>query len=146
VCAHQRIHSELAAAHIEAMSSRCIISVNATRFYILATAGFLVPPPLLGGPRCALVRTAWQPANTSASEWDVKSSVNIAKLLVTLGLPCTRVDRRPSLARIPFHDVYFVEVQQDDPTDETQDWEAQVQQALRRLKDINGDVSLLGIW
>ena len=47
---------------------------------------------------------------------------------------------------MPFHDVYFVEVQQDDTTNETQDWEAQVQQALQRLKDINGDVSLLGIW
>jgi prephenate dehydratase len=140
---HLQIHSELADAHID--DDNAPPPVNMTRFYILATARFLVPPPLCGGPKRALVRTGWKPTNTSAGERDVESARNVARLLVTLGLLCTRVDRRPSLAQAPFHDVYFVELQ-DDAASDSQDWESRIEEAIRRVKGINGDICLLGIW
>jgi hypothetical protein len=80
---------------------------------------------------------------------------SIMQLLTALGMDAIRVDRRPSVHGIPFHDVYFVELQEEDKkyvvetgvTVRSIDWwSLEVEQAMVRVRERGGEAQLLGMW
>lgn len=80
-----------------------------------------------------------------------KPSPPIMQLLLAINLLIIRLDRRPSVDPLPFHDVYLVELQEvvsrDMPLmDARQSWIGEVQAGLQRIKTIGGDATLLGVW
>ena len=120
-------------------------TVNATRFYILTTTDphVKIPlPPRTTSPKRALIRISWDPATLL--------DISITQLLIVLGLRASRLDRRPSLHHVIFHDVYFVELEQEsspETADEgTEIWIAEVKRAVERVNDFGGEACLLGTW
>jgi hypothetical protein len=123
-------------------ATRDMLPVNATRFYILGISGCLMFRPIT--PKRALIRTAWRQDGTHGL------GANIMKLFVALGLHTTRVDRRPSLEPVPFHDVYFVELERVETeqglSGTNSSWIEEVEDGIGRVKDIGGEACLLGVW
>jgi hypothetical protein len=78
------------------------------------------------------------------------ASRNLLQLLDQLELTVVRIDRRPSLEATPFHDTYFIEVQQNSQnlhcTSESNNWSKEVENAVERLKRIGADINLAGLW
>ncbi|KAJ3514373.1 hypothetical protein NLJ89_g2412 [Agrocybe chaxingu] len=112
---------------------------NFTRFYIAAyTRSFDLPPVLASRFEArALVRLS--AASPSSPDIDTcgYDIMEYLKLLL-VDLFAARIDRRPSLERKPFHNVYFVEVQgslcgaRDTATLEV--WTAEVEKAITRTR------------
>ena len=77
-------------------------------------------------------------------------NVNITQLLYKLGLCALRIERRPSLHPTVFHDIYFVELQQEiypEPAaSEKEGWIKEVEEAVERVKVFAGEADLLGTW
>lgn len=107
----------------------------------LGISGFL---PACGPLNHALVRLSVPSYDRSASPHV------ITELLRALDFPAKRMDRRPSLDPLPFHDVYLVEVQdkfaERDAPIELSSWISDVQTGLQRVRNIGGVASLLGAW
>lgn len=116
---------------------------NFTRFYTLSKSlpdDIGIPHPTVEG--YALARISSQPtANRLATP-------SVSDMIVALKLRVNRLDRRPSLHSVPFHDVYLVELQQEKQSCErsTLHWISEVTSALRRVTEIGGEASLLGVW
>lgn len=76
----------------------------------------------------------------------------------TLNLSITRVDRRPSLTKTPFHDVYFLEVANNEVGKSDivsakceldlkgTAWETAIRNGVRRLQEEGWVVHELGVW
>lgn len=73
-------------------------------------------------------------------------STSIMTLLAALRMDCiSRIDRRPALDNVTFHDIYFVEL--DSTAEQSQDiWESKVERGLERVRLAGGAGKLLGIW
>jgi hypothetical protein len=125
--------------------------VNFTRFYILSTclSPKNVPSPKEASPMRALVRLSSPPVMSIPA---TPPSPPITRLLLAINLLIIRLDRRPSVDPLPFHDVYLVELQQEVVSrdsihqDAGQSWIEEVQAGLQRVKTIGGEATLLGIW
>ncbi|KAK0208255.1 Prephenate dehydratase-domain-containing protein [Desarmillaria ectypa] len=109
---------------------------NFTRFYVVAKPSNDVPSRTERRTR-ALLRLSVDVTNKSAS---------IMTLLAALRMNhISRVDRRPALDSVPFHDIYFVEI--NSIAEQSQDiWESEVGCALERVRLSGGTGKLLGIW
>lgn len=77
----------------------------------------------------------------------VKQMLNIPRVISTLDLIVSRIDRRPSLHAKPFDNVYFLEVgaipAQNGPE---RSWTEQLQQAVDKVRGMGVEVSVLGCW
>ncbi|EGN93973.1 hypothetical protein SERLA73DRAFT_189114 [Serpula lacrymans var. lacrymans S7.3] len=116
-------------------------NVNYTRFYLLAYSDHTaIPPPSTAPPtqRHALVRISYPPGAMA------EKPRNQTRLLNALDLYVIRLDRRPSPLPIPFHDVYFVEVEEETMTDPS--WTNQVMRGIQRVSKQGGEANLLGMW
>jgi prephenate dehydratase len=129
--------------------------VNFTRFYIIATNyDYDVPPafPRLS-QKHALVRLSSQ-ITAPPSTKEGCHVVGVTHLLTALNIRATRIDRRPSAHATPFHDVYFVELQEEDEKPDAEsaivlpsnEWTEKVEQAMARVSQRGGEAQLLGVW
>ncbi|KII93555.1 hypothetical protein PLICRDRAFT_152397 [Plicaturopsis crispa FD-325 SS-3] len=121
--------------------------VNFTRFYLLGwgTIRALPVPRNNSEPRRALIRIAARPLPPS-------SPSGVGRILADLRLSVTRIDRRPSLSKEPFEDVYFIEVQDSKPVAEARDerrdaeWLEEVEGEVRRIREVGAQAEALGAW
>ncbi|KAJ6547340.1 Prephenate dehydratase-domain-containing protein [Mycena capillaripes] len=68
----------------------------------------------------------------------------ITQLLAALAMPVSRLDRRPRLeSPVPFHDVYFAELERGDSGGP---WPSDIEQSIDRVRAAGGEAELLGIW
>ena len=58
----------------------------------------------------------------------------------------TRIDRRPSIGTVPFHDTYIVELEQDGNAQDDNSFAREVEAAVDRIRDSGGDARPIGIW
>ncbi|KAJ7349483.1 Prephenate dehydratase-domain-containing protein [Mycena albidolilacea] len=109
---------------------------NFTRFYVLtATQDSELPCPATTHTRC-LIRL-------SSRRENVSDRPAISQLLAALNMHVSRLDRRPQLeSPVPFHDVYFAELERGDSTS----WTLDIEHAIERVQASGGQVELLGIW
>jgi len=122
--------------------------MNSTRFYIIAAHPDIdLPSPVEAPHKCALVRISCKLPETSSKE---SPSGNITQLLTALGLYVTRLDRRPSLHPMPFHDVYFVELKEGNRTEGIRNgdrsWLTEVEEGIQHVIEIGAEAQLLGSW
>lgn len=119
--------------------------VNFTRFYIMSIhldISDVLPEytPL----NHALVRLSVSSHNQTSP------GSLISEILRALDLPVKRIDRRPSLDPLPFHDVYLIEVQESctehDTLKKLPSWIYDVEEGLQRVRSAGGVASLLGVW
>ncbi|KAJ7470539.1 Prephenate dehydratase-domain-containing protein [Mycena latifolia] len=115
---------------------------NFTRFYVLsATLDSELPQPAPGQSRC-LVRLSSRPKNRSTSP-----APSIAQLLTALGMAVSRLDRRPQLdSTLPFHDVYFAEIESGETDGTSEPWMPEITRAIERVQESGGEAELLGLW
>jgi hypothetical protein len=74
------------------------------------------------------------------------SNFDISQLISALAIPITRLDRRPSLMGTPFHDVYFVELQERKETEDGESWKQAVRRGVERVRECGGNGHVLGTW
>ncbi|KAI0307713.1 Prephenate dehydratase-domain-containing protein [Multifurca ochricompacta] len=135
---------------------------NSTRFYILSNHPSLPLPntPYDGhGKGNALIRLGVHKSETRTPQ---SSPVAVTDLLAALGLPAVRIDRRPSAQHELFSSVYFVEVADDERSDDFQSssshysskdgvikpssWKERIVDSIARVAERGGRADLLGIW
>ncbi|RDB29511.1 P-protein [Hypsizygus marmoreus] len=124
-------------------------TANFTRFYIICKdQETTITPQVPRTPRSqALVRISPQlPSSTASSV--VISPPSISRLLSALQINIIRIDRRPSLGGIPFHDTYLVELQEEPSVerDTESSWLAEVVKAVQRVEEAGGIAHLIGFW
>ncbi|KIK71104.1 hypothetical protein GYMLUDRAFT_185503 [Collybiopsis luxurians FD-317 M1] len=103
--------------------------LNYTRFFLLARDSGNKPPAYPMCPTHALIRV------TPTTE---QTTVDFTALLKTLDLSVIRIDRRPSLSSIPFHDTYFLELKSD--------WIEEIEESLSRVRDAGFLAVNIGLW
>ena len=117
---------------------------NFTRFYIIARSPTTPPTCQLESHRHmkALMRVSSSECGSSA--------IDITRCLISLQLPVSRIDRRPSLGGIPFHNVYFIEVQKEvqhhHDGDSFELWTNAVMLASARIIEAGWRSEVVGIW
>lgn len=128
------------------------VTDNFTRFILLSisntiplpvTSRSLAPPdvPRFEGPR-ALLRLSL-PCQSHHPPLPT-----ILSLFCQSPLSLARLDRRPSLSKLPFHDVYIVEIGSSEADDRISHWLKSLESAITKArKEVGrGDLSLLGKW
>ncbi|KAI0080087.1 PDT-domain-containing protein [Panus rudis PR-1116 ss-1] len=138
---------------------------NFTRFYVISNS-IKEKPPLREQPprlRRALVRVGLpspkdiDPESFESLAYNRPLNLLMSTLLTTFGVPVLRIDRRPSLNPIPFEDVYFIELEElgtppefreKDPESSMteREWLKKVLSGVDRVKAVDLDAALLGIW
>ena len=73
-------------------------------------------------------------------------NTNVSHLLTALQLSTTRIDRRPAIGTVPFHDTYIIEVEQEGNTQNNSPWVRKVEVAMERVKHAGGNGRLIGLW
>jgi len=69
------------------------------------------------------------------------------KYLKVLDLYITSIDRRPAPGSLPFQNVYLVEVSGcGREYQSVESWTADVEQAILRVRSIDGEAMLVGVW
>lgn len=126
-------------------ASRAHIPVaNFTRFYIIAHSSTTPLTYQLESHRHmkALMRVSSPECGSALS--------NMAHCFAMIQLPITRIDRRPSLDGIPFHNVYFIEVQKETQNHHDGDsfelWTKAVMLASSRVIEKGWRSAVVGIW
>ncbi|KAL5534249.1 hypothetical protein ACEPAG_711 [Sanghuangporus baumii] len=116
---------------------------NFTKFWIMTSPSSNPIPCLMPAKtRNALIRIS------SSSE----CLVDLSLLIVQLGLLVLRIDRRPSIQSIPFHDVYFFHVSNKlpqtgiDQLEDTVPWRDRVESALGNARAQGWQACTLGLW
>jgi hypothetical protein len=142
---------------------------NSTRFYILAGHPSSPLPNTPNGwieERNALIRLEVLPPKAVSQD----TTVTISDLLAALGLPVSRIDRRPStsIPREQYGSTYFVEVMGGERSDGSESsspqdqqgrghpskagiaglvsWKERVLAAVARVVEREGRADLLGTW
>ncbi|KIY47055.1 PDT-domain-containing protein [Fistulina hepatica ATCC 64428] len=123
-------------------------STNLTRFYIIARPDTLVPNQPSSQPHGALLFLSSSADDQNTSQ--VRQTSDLGRwfaIFTSRHLNPVRIDRRPSLEGGPFHDSYFIELEED--VDATQangaGWRERIQKAVAMLS-AKATVKLLGIW
>lgn len=77
-------------------------------------------------------------------------SANIMQLLTVLSKDIVRIDRRPALDSVPFHDIYFVEIERGVYPSGTElshtSWSSDLADSIDGVRTVGGDAIVLGIW
>jgi len=84
----------------------------------------------------------------------LEGTQNIVPILGVLRLAVIRIDRRPSLLSIPFHDVYFIEVEREstripeegNSSDDGIMWMEEVSGGAERVRSMGWECTVLGGW
>jgi len=58
----------------------------------------------------------------------------------------TRIDRRPAIGTVPFHDTYIAELEQEDDARGNNSWAREVDVAAERIRHAGGHIKLIGVW
>jgi hypothetical protein len=117
--------------------------VNFTRFYIVTKdreASF--PSWLSTEPHHALVQISTKIPPSPPTE----NGADISQLVSALKLNVTRLDRRPSIVAVPFHDIYLVELKDTDRHKSDIGWIEEVDKAVESVGRAGGEARLVGIW
>ncbi|KZT44477.1 PDT-domain-containing protein [Sistotremastrum suecicum HHB10207 ss-3] len=122
---------------------------NRTRFMILASSAS-VPLPRSHESDPSAFRGLLR---LSAPQGCRDEGLSVLELLTALDLRVMKIDRRAKICASPFHDEYIVEVTKK-RTDSTNlvngisklTWEKEVQEAIDRVRDLGGEVCVLGLW
>ena len=126
--------------------AKCFVA-NFTRFYIIAKNSQAIMPPILTvtTQKKALIHlSAHSPSSVDPHS---SCSLNVMKYLKALDLYTTSIDRRPAPNSGPFQPVYLVEVSGCGCDYESiESWVADVEQAILRVRDIDGEAKLMGVW
>ena len=73
--------------------------------------------------------------------------LNVMKYLKVLDLYTTSIDRRPAPNSFPFQNVYLVEVSGcDREYVSIESWIADVEKAILRVRNTDGEAKLMGVW
>ena len=104
-------------------------------------------PPILGAitQKKALIHlSAHSPCSADSCD---SHSLNVMKYLRVLDLYTTSIDRRPAPNSLPFQNVYLVEVSGcDREYASAESWITDVEQAILRVRNIDGEAKLVGVW
>lgn len=117
------------------------ISANSTRFYVVVKdrkAPF--PSWLSKEPHHALIQISTRLFSTP------QPAVALLDLLSALNLNVTRLDRRPAISDVQFHDIYLVEIQDTAKHRSDVEWASEVDIAVERVGTAGGDARLIGLW
>ncbi|KAF5355646.1 hypothetical protein D9756_003848 [Leucocoprinus leucothites] len=124
---------------------------NFTRFYIIVRdreVEFPTAAPHTANCR-ALIRLWISPPPPSGT----RPHKDVIHYLASSGLGITRIDRRPSDDDLPFRDVYFVEVAgtaevmgRSEQSPAIRSWPMSVADALGFIRNMGGEVDLIGLW
>jgi len=107
---------------------------NFTRFFILGRDAKMKPPSYSLYPSHAFIRI------TSKSS-DV--TFDLTDLLSILRLSVIRIDRRPHIVSVPFHNIYFLELKS---SSHDHSWTDKVEQSVSRLREKGYLVENIGVW
>lgn len=107
---------------------------NFTRFFILGRDIKRKPPSYPLHPSHAFIRV------TSKSS---DATFDLTDLLTILRLSVVRIDRRPHLLSVPFHNIYFLELKS---SSHDQSWTEKVEQSVSRLREKGYLVENIGVW
>jgi len=120
---------------------------NFTRFYVIAKNSQAVMPPILDTTieKKALIHlSAHSPCSVDACD---SHPLNVMKCLKALDLYTTSIDRRPAPNSLPFQNVYLVEVSGcDREYASIESWIADVERAILRVRNVDGEAKLVGVW
>jgi hypothetical protein len=104
-------------------------------------------PPILGTTiemKALIHISAHSPCSVDARDFH---PLNVMKYLKALDLYITSIDRRPAPNSLPFQNVYLVEVSGcDREYASIESWIADVEQAILRVRDVDGEAKLVGVW
>ena len=146
------------------------VTVNYTRFYVLANTIEARPPVLHGVPqlRRALIRLSLPPTQPTDQPDAGDDTPTLPKpahnrpvhlimgtLLTTFGVPVIRIDRRPSITARPLDNTYFIELEDfgtpvepsatgNTPADEA--WLTRVRTGVARVAAVGGHADIIGVW
>ncbi|KAF9460798.1 Prephenate dehydratase-domain-containing protein [Collybia nuda] len=112
---------------------------NFTRFFIVVKdrkASF--PSLLVTELRHALIQVSTQTLPGTGAD--------ISQLISSLNLRVVRLDRRPAVTNVPFHDIYLVEVQDAERYKSVLEWTSEVDGAISRIGVLGGNAKLIGLW
>jgi len=113
---------------------------NVTRFFILCDSSSAVLP---GSSTKRVVQRALLRLSTQPTCRNTAST--LLPLLKSISLSVARIDRRPSLSKHLFHDVYFVELVSEAEIDQ-RSWTQAVEKDIESIRTTGGQVDLLGVW
>lgn len=119
---------------------------NFTRFYVITKNSQVTMPPGIGvaPQKKALIYLS---ANSPCSVDPDSHPLNVMKYLKALDLYTTSIDHRPAPNSLPFQKVYLVEVSGcDREYASVESWIADVEQAILRVRNIDGEAKLVGVW
>lgn len=121
---------------------------NFTRFYIVVrNRGVQLPTTPHRAPGNALIRL-WVPPAPAPGIYQK----DVMQYLAPSGLSVVRIDRRPSDDGLPFRNVYFVETADTtdssttEPSPTSKTWTATVEDAVSLIRNMGGEVDLIGMW
>ncbi|KXN89935.1 P-protein [Leucoagaricus sp. SymC.cos] len=123
---------------------------NYTRFYIVVRdRDVQLPATAPHRPKSKALIRLW----ISSSRPSGLQRQDVIQFLAPSGLNVTRIDRRPSDDGLPFRDIYFVETAstpdeslRPEGTSAIRSWPAVVADALELIKNMGGEVDLIGLW
>jgi prephenate dehydratase len=117
---------------------------NFTRFFIIAenSETVLLHCP---HPTRALVQISAKIPSSIFAETSVRNA-NISQLLTALQMTVTRIDRRPAIGTVPFHDTYIVELEQEGNAEDDNSWTGEVEVAVERIRQAGGNARFIGMW
>lgn len=119
-------------------------AANFTRFFIIAEHSE-AKLPNCPQPTRALVQISTKIPSSMFAGTTVQNT-NVSHLLTALQLSTTRIDRRPAIGTVPFHDTYIIEVEQEGNTQNNSPWVRKVEVAMERVKHAGGNGRLIGLW
>jgi len=117
-------------------------TANFTRFFVIARNKDSAIPDCPTPTRALIQISAKVP---SVSTVTGTCTANISKLLTALQTTITRIDRRPAVGTIPFHDVYLVELERE-VQDDSKSWDQEAELAVDRVRQSGGNATLVGMW
>lgn len=147
---HENIQNQAGAYHIKGRTdvpamTRITSVANFTRFYIIVRDRTVqLPIASQGSESKALLRLRISLPSPGTNQKDILQYLSPSDLRIG------RIDRRPSDDDVPFRNTYFVEVM--DMLDElmltqsSKSWSASVEDAINTIRDIGGEVDLIGLW
>jgi len=120
---------------------------NFTRFYIIVRDREVQLPTGTHRAKSKGLLRLWAPPAPARGT----RQKDIIQYLSPSGLSVMRIDRRPSDDGLPFRNVYFVETadtagegSEESPTSDS--WTTLLEEAVSLMRNMGGEVDLIGVW
>ncbi|KAF8225087.1 PDT-domain-containing protein [Tricholoma matsutake] len=119
-------------------------TANFTRFFVIAKNSEAWLPDCPQPTRALVQISAKIPSSIFAGS-SVRNA-NISNLLTALQMSVTRIDRRPAIGTVPFHDTYIVELERESNAQDNDSWAREVEAAVEGVTQVGGNAKLIGMW